>query len=140
MPNLTAEPIPGLETGSLHGGLERIGFAKSFSTARPGIVTTTSKRDDATVSTYGSGPADVVKIVAEANRDVAADVLGTVARAALTGSDARKAESWVKTELSAKAPAGATQPRTATAEYGSQPYELLVTPATATLSVGRLNG
>ena len=100
-------------------------------------MTTTSKRADATVSTYGKGPDDVVKIVAEADRAVAPTVLVSVASSVVKGADAKEAETWIKAELK-KGPVSPTQPRAAQATYGQQPFELLVGQATVTLSIGRL--
>lgn len=137
VPVLTAEAIPGIEVAAVHDPLRKIGFAREAPKATPGVVTTTSKRGDATVSTYGKGPADVVKVVAEADRAAAPTVLVAVAGVVVAGADARKAETWVKAEL-AKGSISPTQPRTAQATFGRQPFELLVAKATATLSVGRL--
>jgi hypothetical protein len=137
IPALTGDPIPSLEPAGLHANLGRIGFTTAAPATAPGFVTTTSRREDATVSTYGKGPTDVVKIIAEANTAAAPTVLVSVAAAPLRGSEARRAETWVKAELR-KGAIGPTQPRMAKATYGRQPYELLVTSTTATLSIGRL--
>ena len=136
-PSLTAEAIPGVEAATIHGELGKIGFAADPPRTTPGFVTTTSKRADATVSTYGRGPADVAKVVAEANGAAAPAVLVSVASAVVKGAEAKKAESWIKTELK-KGPVSPTRPRTAQATYGQQTFELLVRRATATLSIGRL--
>ena len=136
-PSLTAEAIPRLETAAVHAQLGQSGFAANPPTTTPGFVTTTSKRADATVSTYGKGPTDVVKIVAEADRAVAPTVLVSVASAVVKGADAKKAETWIKAELK-KGPVSPTEPRAAQSTYGQQPFELLVAGATATLSIGRL--
>ena len=62
-----------------------------------------------------------------------------LALSATSGSEARKAEAWVKAELMKKGPTSPTAPRTARATYGGQPHELLITTATVTLSIGRLS-
>ena len=136
-PSITGEPIPGLTPQAVHGGLEKAGFTTGQPGGNAGFVTITSKRADATVSTYGKSAGEVVKIIAEADPAVAPTVLGTVAAVAVTGADARKAESWVKAELK-QAPTGPTQTSAAQASYGRVPYELIVTAKSATLSIGRV--
>jgi hypothetical protein len=136
-PALTAAPIAGLGTSAFHAGLARAGFTTAPPTTRPGFVTTTSTRADATISTYGTGPADVVKVIAEADVKVAQAVLGEVATTVARGPDAKRAEAWIKAALR-KGPISAAQPRAVAATYGRQPFELLVGATTATLSIGRL--
>jgi len=138
VPTLTAEPIPGLDPATLHRKLGTLGFTVGAPTSVPGFVTTTSQRRGATVSTYGKGPSDVTQIVAEVDKAAAPQLLPTVALSATSGSDARKAEAWVKAQLKSSAPISPTAPRTARGTYGGQPHELLVTSSTATLSIGRL--
>jgi len=137
VPVLTGDPIPSIQPSTIHGNLQNLGFAVGAPATAPGFVTTTSTRTDATVTTYGKGPDDVVKIIAQADSAAAATVLPPVAAALLNGSEARRARIWVTAELKkgAKSP---TEPRTTKATYGQQPYELLITTTTATLSIGRL--
>lgn len=137
VPALTAAAIPGLATETVHGTLGRIGFTQVATVGSPGFMTTTSTRKDATVSTYGTGPADVVKVIAEADTAAAPVVLVAVARTAVKGTEAGRVETWLKAELR-KGPIGPTQPRTAKATYDRQPFELVVTASTATLGIGRL--
>lgn len=139
VPTISAEPIAGLDPATLHRKLGTIGFTTGAPTTVPGFVTTTSLRSGATVSTYGKGSTDVVQIVAEVDKAAAPPVLATVALSATSGSEARKAEAWVKAELMKKGPTSPTAPRTARATYGGQPHELLITTSTATLSIGRLS-
>ena len=137
-PNITASAIPGLVPATIHDKLKAIGFATSEPiTSSASFVSITSKRSDATVTSYGRTPAEVAKVVAEANRAVAGAVLSAVAAAPLKPAEAAKAKAWVKAELK-KGPTKGTQPRSSQASYGKQPYELLVGPATATLSIGRI--
>ncbi|MEO5680101.1 MAG: hypothetical protein ABIS47_10570, partial [Acidimicrobiales bacterium] len=64
-PKITAQPIPGLEAPDLQSRLTGIGFTGGPpNTAVADFVTTTSKRADATVTTYGRGLTDVVEVVA----------------------------------------------------------------------------
>ncbi len=138
VPTVTASAIPGLVPATIHDELKAIGFATSEAvTSSASFVSITSKRSDATVTSYGRTPAEVAKVVAEANRVVAGPVLSAVAAAPLNRAEAAKAEAWVKAELK-KGPTKGTQPRSSQASYGGQPYELLVGPATATLSIGRI--
>jgi len=139
VPTLTAEPIAGLDPTALHRKLGTLGFTTGAPTTVPGFVTTTSQRSGATVSTYGKGPTEVVKLVAEVDRAAASQVLAVVALSATTGSEAKRAEAWVKGELRKEGPTSPTEPRSAQATYGEQPHELLVTTSTATLSIGRLS-
>lgn len=136
-PSITSEPIPGLTPQTVHGGLEKAGFTTGPPAGSAGFVTITSKRSDATISTYGKSPDDVVKIIAEADPVVAPAVLVPVAAVAVRRADARKAEAWVKAELK-KAPTGSTSTHAAQASYGRVPYELVVTAKSATLSIGRV--
>ncbi len=137
VPTLTAEPLSGVRTADLHAGLVKVGFTTAAPTTAPGFVTTTSKRNDATVSTYGKGADDVVKVIAEADKAAAATVLPAVAVATLKGTDGKRSEAWIKAELK-KGPRSPTQPRSSTETFG-QPHELLITSSTATLSIGRLS-
>lgn len=89
-------------------------------------MTTTSRRSDATVSTYGRGAGDVVKIVAEANTPAAAAVLVPLARTVTHGRDDRRVADWLKAQLR-KGPTSATQPRTARQTYAGLPFDLVVT-------------
>jgi hypothetical protein len=136
VPTLTAAPIAGLDAAAFHGLLESSGFTRTTSSTRPGFVPTTSTRADATVTTYGTGPADVVKIVAEADTKAAPSVLPTVAAAVAKGAEGKKAAAWLTVTLK-KGPISVAQPRTATASYASQPFELVITATTASLSIGR---
>ncbi len=138
VPNVTASAIPGLVPATIHDKLKAIGFATGEPvTSSASFVSITSKRSDATVTSYGRNPAEVAKVVAEANRAVAGPVFSAVAAAPLKPAEAAKAQAWVKAELK-KGPTEGTQARSARASYGNQPYELLVGPATATLSIGRI--
>ena len=138
VPNVTASAIPGLVPATIHDKLKAIGFATGEPiTSSASFVSITSKRSDATVTSYGRNPAEVAKVVAEANRAVAGPVLSAVAAAPLNPAEAAKAQEWVKAELK-KGPTKGPQPRSSQASYGGQPYELLVGPATATLSIGRI--
>lgn len=136
-PSLTAAPIAGLDAAAFHASLRKAGFTTGPPGTTPGFVTTTSTQAGATVSTYGTGPADVVKIIAEADGAAAPSVLVAVATQVAKGPEAKKAETWVKAELK-KGPIGPAQPRVGTAAFAKQPFELLVTSTTATLSIGRL--
>lgn len=136
-PSLTAAPIAGLDATAFHASLQKTGFTTRPPGTTPGFVTTTSQRAGATVSTYGTGPTDVVKIIAEADTGVAPSVLVTVATQVAKGPEAKKAETWVKAELK-KGPISPTKARVGTASFAKQPFELLVTGTTATLSIGRL--
>lgn len=139
LPAITSQPIAGLEAGAIHDDLARIGFTGGEPSGGEGFVKITSKRADATVSTYGTSPGDVVKIIAEANPAVAPAVLGKLAATAVPGLEATRAEAWVKTELKTR-PTSPTQPHAARATYAKVPYELLVTSKSATLSIGRITG
>lgn len=101
------------------------------------FVTTTSKRADATVTTYGRGLTDVVEVVAQAETKAAVPVLGAVATTPLSRADGTRALAWVRAEV-AKGPLSATKPRSTEMTYGGQRYQLLVTSSTATLTIGRL--
>ena len=136
-PSVSGQAIPGVETAGFHAMLGRLGFTAGQPSSRPGFVTTTSTRTGATISTYGRGAGDVVKIVAEVDRGTAAQILVPVARTVTGGGDDRKVEDWLRDQLR-KGPISATQPRTARETYGGQPFDLLVTASTATLSVGDL--
>jgi hypothetical protein len=135
LPQVTAEAIPGLETAAFHSELAKLGFIVGSPSSRPGFVTTTSTREGATVSTYGKGTGDVAKIVAETDSKAAVEVLVPLARTVTHGADDRKVETWLKAQLK-RGPISATQPRTARQTYGGQTFDLLVTGATATLSIG----
>ena len=138
VPNVTASVIPGLAPATIHDMLKAIGFATGEPvTSSASFVSITSKRSDAAVTSYGRTPAEVAKVVAEANRAVAGPVFSAVAAAPLKPAEAAKAQAWVKAELK-KGPTEGTQARSARASYGNQPYELLVGPTTATLSIGRI--
>jgi len=138
VPNVTASAIPGLVPAAIHDKLKATGFATGEPvTSSASFASITSKRSDATVTSYGRTPAEVAKVVAEANRAVAGPVLSAVAAAPLQPAEAAKAQAWVQAELK-KGPTNGPQPRSSQASYGGQPYELLVGPATATLSIGRI--
>lgn len=149
VPVITAGAIPRLTPTAIHDKLRTIGFTTTEPSASgTSFVTITSKRADATVSTYGRTPAEVAKVVAEADRPVAASVLAVVAVVALQGAEVARAQTWLTAELKkgasgpaerkGQAPPSTSQPRVAKATYGGQPYELVITAATATLSIGRL--
>jgi hypothetical protein len=137
VPNLTADPIAGVSTQAIHAELAALGFTTAEPTTAPGFVTTTSRRADATVSTYGTGAADVVQVVAEASTQAAPTVLPAVVVAVVKGADAKKAGAWVSAELK-KGPSPAA-PRSSSATYGKLPHDLIITTKTATLSIGRLS-
>lgn len=137
LPKVTGEALPGVETAAFHATMARLGFTAGAPSTMPGFVTTTSKRTDATISTYGRGMGDVVKIVAEADKVAAVEVLVRVARTVTSAVDDPKVEGWLRAQLK-KGPLSATQPRTARETYGGQPFDLLVTAITATLSIGDL--
>lgn len=139
LPTVTGQPIPGLDTAAFHAAFGKTGFTQAPPTSLPGFTTTTSKRADATISTYGKGPADVVSIVAEADLPAAASILPAVVAAVAKGPDARKADAWVLAQLKQR-PSSASGPRSASSTFGGLPYELLVNAVTATLSIGRLQG
>lgn len=139
LPKATGAPLPGIEAVAFHDVLAGLGLTTGPPSTTPGLVTTTSSNPDATVSTYGRGAGDVVKIVAEADSAAAAAVLVPVARAVTSGADDRKVEVWLRAQLR-RGPISATQPRTARASYGGLPFDLIVNAATATLSVGDLSG
>ena len=139
IPKLTAAPIAGLDVATFHGALGKIAFAARPPSSVPGFVTTTSTRNDATVSTYGRGDTDIVKIVAEADTGAAPMVLVAVAKSVLKGAEATQAEAWLKAALK-KGPISPDQPSTASAVYAKEPFDLVVNAATATLSIGRLSG
>lgn len=136
-PKVTAAAIPGVETAAFHSELAKLGFTAGSPSSRPGFVTTTSTREGATVSTYGQGTGDVAKIVAEADTKAAVEVLVPLARTVTHGADDRRVEAWLKAELK-RGPISATRPRTARETYGGQVFDLLITAATATLSIGDL--
>lgn len=138
VPTLTADPIPEVTAAAIHADLVEIGFTTARPTTAPGFVTTTSKRTDATVSTYGTGADDVVKVIAEADTTAAPTVLPAVAATVLKRREARRAGAWLGAELK-KGPKSPTEPRTSSGTYGKQPHELLITTRTATLSIGRLS-
>jgi len=138
-PTLSAAAIPGLGAPSFHAGLRSSGFASTAPGGTSGFVTTTSKRADATVTTYGRGPDDVVKIIAEVGTAAALDVLATVVAAVAKGPEAKRADAWLKAGLK-MGPINATRPRSTVATFAMQPFELLVTASTATLSIGRVAG
>lgn len=137
LPKVTAEAIPGVETAAFHAALAKLGFTAGSPSTRPGFVTTTSTREGATVSTCGQGTGAVAKIVAEADSKAAVEVLVPLARTVTHEADDRKVETWLKAQLK-RGPISATQPRTARQTYGGQTFDLLVTGATATLSIGDL--
>lgn len=147
VPVITAGAIPRLAPSGVHDRLRAIGFTTAEpTTIGSSFVTTTSRRSDATVSTYGRTPTEVVKVVAEAERPVAATVLAVVAASPLQGAEVARAQTWltaglkqppVRTSKSLAAPV-TSQPQVTKATFGGQPYELVVTAATATLSIGRI--
>ena len=63
VPNVTASVIPGLVPATIHDKLKAIGFATSEPiTSSASFVSITSKRSDATVTSYGRTPAEVAKV------------------------------------------------------------------------------
>ena len=138
VPSITASAIPGLAPANIHDKLKALGFTTGPpSTGNASFVTITSKRTDATVTTYGRTPTDVAKVVAEADKAAADAVLRTVAAAPLKGAEVTQAQTWVRTEVK-KGPTDPTRPRSSNATYGGQPYDLVVSVSTATLSIGRI--
>jgi len=138
VPSITAAAIPGLTPAGIHDKMKAIGFDTGApSTGNASFVTITSKRGDATVTTYGRTPSDVSKVVAEADKSAADAVLRQVAAAPLKGAEAVQAQTWVRSQVK-KGPTDPTRPRSSKATYGGQPYDLVVSASTATLSIGRI--
>lgn len=136
-PSISAAAIPGLTPAAIHDKLQAMGFATSGPVSNgPSFVTITSTRADATVLTVGPTANEVTQVVVEANRPVAAAVLATVTGVILAPAEAKAAAKQLGLEL--KKPTSATEPRSSTATYGAQPYALLLTSSTATLTVGRI--
>lgn len=138
VPSITATAIPGLAPAGIHDKLKALGFTTGApSTGNASFVTITSKRTDATVTTYGRTPTEVAKVVAEADKAAADAVLRSVAAAPLKGAEVVKAQTWVRAQVK-KGPTNPTSPRSSKATYGGQPYDLVVSASTATLSIGRI--
>ena len=60
-----------------------------------------------------------------------------VAAAPLKGAEVVKAQTWVRAQVK-KGPTNPTSPRSSKTTYGGQPYNLVVSASTATLSIGRI--
>lgn len=137
LPSISAAAIPGLTPAAIHDKLRAAGFTTGGPVSNgPSFVTITSTRADATVVTIGPNANDVTQVVVEANRPVAAAVLGTVTGVLLAPAEAKAAAKRLGVEL--KKPTSVNEPRSSTATYGAQPYALLLTSSTATLTVGRI--